>query len=756
MAHLAMVATWALIVIGAIWLVILPGAGGYFGITSVWFRLPSTIALALGLGVWLALAIRRPFWRPRSSLTLAFIGSIAAIALSLALSIRPALGADYLAYAVLLTGAYLLLVRLFAHPYFGPRLGGLAVLLCLGLCLWYIPRVLAQWTEFWIDIGRISTPPLRPDGEALAYGNPGTLATVVILLWLASVAHLGFGTRMARAAVIGISIPVAFVVLVTAARGAWVGLAVAATATALVWLGDPGHRRLLRLAVQAPRVRLAFTGGVVAALGLLVVLLPAVFRRLNESASEVRSVFNATAVRMFQDAPITGLGPGMWPVERARYTLATEQDYYIPHAHNLYLQTLAELGLVGAGVGLLVLGLVVWLIARGIRSPELLQRRLALATLFGLVYLATHQVFDFYANLPAVGFAFGLSLARLDALQPSVQGCRTRSIAPGWAGTAVLAVGLIPAVVWLMGTEFAAADGQRATDRANSGDWAGALAVARKADLAAPGTPPYLYTRGLAAAHESRDEESLAALRAAAKIDDYPLAWLNAAAIEFKLGNRDEGQASLDRAMRLGAQNPQVAIAAMDLHLGLGDEDAATIAAVAALEVAPTLTSDPYWMTSPKLEQIWRRAVDEAISAGSIEVALEAERVAEAERIVETMDGSVRASAEQLVRAWEGDASAFDAIRDAAIANPLDRVLADRCHRLAVHARESISGAADWDCRGTAGPGAAIIRVADLPGGRSQLPGPNAPWHFQYVYRRLTPFDELVPGLPHVVRFDMQ
>jgi hypothetical protein len=89
-------------------------------------------------------------------------------------------------------------------------------------------------------------------------------------------------------------------------------------------------------------------------------------------------------------------------------------------------------------------------------------------------------------------------------------------------------------------------------------------------------------------------------------------------------------------------------------------------------------------------------------------------------------------------------------------ANPLDAGLAETCHRLATHARETFDDAADWACTASASPGAAVIRVGELPGGRSQLPGPNAPWHFQYVYRRLAPYDELVPGLPHVVRLDLR
>ena len=44
---------------------------------------------------------------------------------------------------------------------------------------------------------------------------------------------------------------------------------------------------------------------------------------------------------MFVDAPITGVGPGMWAPERILHTDEGELDFYIPHAHNLVFQTAA-------------------------------------------------------------------------------------------------------------------------------------------------------------------------------------------------------------------------------------------------------------------------------------------------------------------------------------------------------------------------------------------------------------------------------
>ena len=105
------------------------GGGAFIGLYSTPLRIISVATLTIALAVWLVLAWRRPFWRPNSSFALALAVSFAALAITLLFSDRPRLGADYVAYAALLTGAYLLQQRLFAHPFFGPRLGSLAMCL---------------------------------------------------------------------------------------------------------------------------------------------------------------------------------------------------------------------------------------------------------------------------------------------------------------------------------------------------------------------------------------------------------------------------------------------------------------------------------------------------------------------------------------------------------------------------------------------------------------------------------------------------
>jgi tetratricopeptide (TPR) repeat protein len=491
-----------------------------------------------------------------------------------------------------------------------------------------------------------------------------------------------------------------------------------------------------------------------------VVLLPAIARRMFAPAADVREGFFNSAIRMFQDDPPTGQGPGMWLAERLRYTLPTEQDYYVPHAHNLYLQTLAELGIVGALVGVFVVLALARLVWLGIRSSDALTQRLAWASLFAIVYLAVHQLVDFYPNMAALGFLFALLIARLDALTPAAAPWNgavltgARPVLGGRGAIIALAVATVLSFGWLVRSERAAGDGQDATNAANDGDWPAALDAARRAVAADPGMPPYLFTQGLAAAHEGNLEEARDALLASAEIDDFPFSWLNIAELEHELGNDLATRTALDQAMRIGFQNPQVAYGAMTLYEALGDRDAAVSAAADALVAAPGLASDPSWST-PDLQAVFDAALPAAFEraepAIGYRVAMEGGLREEALRIAAMLPEDDRVVAEAAVDAWFGDEAAFAELRRIAAANPLDNVHVATCRRVASRTNE-----ADWpfswngDCIGAGPFEYQAVRVGPPAAGRATLPGPDATWHFQYAYRRLAPFDEVVPGVPHL------
>ena len=118
---------------------------------------------------------------------------------------------------------------------------------------------------------------------------------------------------------------------------------------------------------------------------------------------------------MFADNPMLGLGPGTWAARRVAYTDPGELDFITPHAHDVYLQTAAELGIVGLAVGVIALACVAWLAIGAIRGDRPERRRWAWAAVVALVYLGLHSVLDFYANMPAVLLLVAIPVAMLDA-----------------------------------------------------------------------------------------------------------------------------------------------------------------------------------------------------------------------------------------------------------------------------------------------------------------------------------------------------
>jgi len=142
---------WLGVALGIVYLTF-GGGGGSPGIYLVQWRIVSLAIIAVALVVWFASALRSPAWRPTTAIWPAFVASLAAFAISTATSWSPRLGLEYAAYAVICTALYLLLVRLLDSPYFRPRLGGLAVLLCAAIGLYYVawcPRTGSRGGRSW-------------------------------------------------------------------------------------------------------------------------------------------------------------------------------------------------------------------------------------------------------------------------------------------------------------------------------------------------------------------------------------------------------------------------------------------------------------------------------------------------------------------------------------------------------------------------------------------------------------------------------
>ena len=306
------------------------------------------------------------------------------LAIDTVFSRNPRISLDFLAYGVLLAGLYLLLRALLAREELRTRLGATMLILAFALAVAYLLAV-------GLRLGHLVARPRaagRPAAPAVLRGphvrQPGARGGDV-----GARVDLGDGASRLGDPHTGSpwsccgSLTVA-VVIVSGTRGAWVALAAMAFVAAMLAPGRIASRLEAVLATTPGRVA---AGGRHRRIGAGSSSGPSSPTGSVISSDGGRVSYWSAALRMFTDAPLTGVGPGMWAPQRILHTAVGELDYYIPHAHNVFLQTAAESGLIGLASGVVVLvtvGRLVWATLRAQAGRE----RWAIAAILTAVYFA--------------------------------------------------------------------------------------------------------------------------------------------------------------------------------------------------------------------------------------------------------------------------------------------------------------------------------------------------------------------------------
>jgi O-antigen ligase len=193
-------------------------------------------------------------------------------------------------------------------------------------------------------------------------------------------------------------------ILISFSRGAWIG--VAAGLAVSVAVASRRHWHLV--APAAPALALAV-------IGALVALAPATLTARIESIADEARPFDAASVtlnddnfavvermahwqagwRMFEDHPLTGVGVGNFNARYPDYFVREEFRRSQGHAHNYYIHTLAETGVVGLALYLVVtLSFLMVSLQVAMTSADRLAGALALGALGSLVAVAVHNGFE--------------------------------------------------------------------------------------------------------------------------------------------------------------------------------------------------------------------------------------------------------------------------------------------------------------------------------------------------------------------------
>ena len=159
--------------------------------------------------------------------------------------------------------------------------------------------------------------------------------------------------------------------------------------------------------------------------------------RLTDPGNDGRLALWKAALRIYETQPLHGTGAGTYQPYYFRYR---SEALYVTDAHSLYLQSLAELGIVGlALIVFVVLALLVGLATR-IRGPD---RALYAALFAAALAWAVHQAFDWDWQMPAVTLGVfilaGCALARPRSRRAGLSGLPVNRtlVALGWLVLAI-------------------------------------------------------------------------------------------------------------------------------------------------------------------------------------------------------------------------------------------------------------------------------------------------------------------------------
>lgn len=116
-------------------------------------------------------------------------------------------------------------------------------------------------------------------------------------------------------------------------------------------------------------------------------------------------------LELLKDYPITGAGGGSFHLAYARYRGDGIVQYY-DHAHQDYLEIMADVGAIGIGfLGLVVL-LSFWAALKALfRRRDSLMRGMAFASTMGIIAILIHSTVDFNLQIPANAATFMIVLA---------------------------------------------------------------------------------------------------------------------------------------------------------------------------------------------------------------------------------------------------------------------------------------------------------------------------------------------------------
>ncbi len=157
--------------------------------------------------------------------------------------------------------------------------------------------------------------------------------------------------------------------------------------------------------------RIKLLGGGLLACTLLLAPLLNQFERLQDIDDGSRTLMWAAAVSLFIDHPFLGVGYGNYRFLYADFAFIPGAVPGLLDAHNIYLQLLAETGVVGFLSFLVLMGLFISLALKSMRRHDPIPRIVAFGVLGAITGTLIHGMVDYlFGGSPQFGALFWIIL----------------------------------------------------------------------------------------------------------------------------------------------------------------------------------------------------------------------------------------------------------------------------------------------------------------------------------------------------------
>lgn len=415
-----------------------------------------------------------------------------------------------------------------------------AILACVQLGSWLFGWGFATSTVGWLDVLGADVPfPITPPRLFVPIGVSTWLAAYTApLAVLAFAWGLSQRGRAARVALWALAVLLLVVMLLTNSRGGWISLGAGATVFCLLQLARSQRLRLLVRRYAMPIIiALAVLAGVTA------IAFIAISSDAGHASGDVlRFDLWRGAIGIVDDHPVLGVGPGMFGRAYRLIRDPANVDNRLGTAHNFYLNTLTETGVIGAVVAVALGAALLRAWWRLWRSAETTTRRLHLEGAFAaLVGFGVQSFFDTFTSVPLNLLALGLAAYCVTAARPRTEPPLRGSL-PAAAISLVLLLGFgvgLPRSDQAQAA-FNTSVRQRSPDQAQE----------------AEALDPSLRLYTLQVAYLSDGDAALPAYQRALALEPtWDIGWINLAALYQRQGDTAQALDALQRAIDIDHRN---------------------------------------------------------------------------------------------------------------------------------------------------------------------------------------------------------